>query len=114
MAIEGLGIKGEIILPSFTFVASANAIVKAGAKPVFADINYETCYIDPEDILRKITSKTEAIMPVHFAGQCCDMDAIMKIARKYKLKVIEDSAENIGGTYRNRKSGSNRPGHGRG
>lgn len=106
LALISESIKGEVILPSFTFVASANAIVNAGAKPVFVDIEYDTCNIDPEKIKTKITKKTEAIMPVHFAGQPCKMDEIMEIAEKYNLKVIEDSAECIGGLYNNKKTGT--------
>jgi len=104
--IKALNITGEIILPSFTFVASANAIVTAGAKPVFAEINYQTVNIDPQDIKRKITKKTQAIMPVHFAGQSCQMDEIMKIAKKHNLYVIEDSAEAIGAEYNRKRTGS--------
>src|SRR3989338_4415843 len=74
LAIEALGITGEIILPSFTFVASANAIVKAGASPIFVDIDYRTCNIDPDKIEDKITPRTQALMPVHFGGQSCQMD----------------------------------------
>jgi perosamine synthetase len=106
LALESLSIKGEVILPGFTFTASANAIVKAGAIPVFADIDYDTCNISPQDIIRKVTSRTEAIMVVHFAGQSCHMDEIMEIARKHNLKIIEDSAETIGGTYKGKKTGS--------
>lgn len=106
LALEALDVKGEIILPSFTFVASANAVVKAGATPVFIDINYDTCNIDPSKIEEKITLRTEAIMPVHFGGQSCNMDKIMGIAEKHKLAVIEDSAETIGGTFKNKKTGS--------
>lgn len=106
LALEVLSIKGEVILPSFTFVASANATVKAEATPIFADISYDTCNISPQDIIRKITPKTEAIMVVHFAGQSCQMDGIMEIARKHNLKVIEDSAETLGGMYKKRKTGS--------
>lgn len=106
LAILAEGITGEIILPSFTFVASANAIVTAGAKPVFADIEYDSFNIDPQDIESKITQDTQAIMPVHFGGQSCQMDKILEIARKYELKVIEDSAETIGGKYKNKKTGS--------
>ena len=104
--IKSLGITGEIILPSFTFVASANAIVAAGAKPVFADIDYQTGNINPEEIEKKITSKTQAIMPVHFAGQSCLMDKIMSLAKKHKLWVIEDSAEAIGAEYDKKRTGS--------
>jgi len=106
LSILANNIKGEVLVPSFTFVASANAIVTAGAKPVFVDINYNDCNIDASLLESYITSKTEAIMAVHYAGQCCDMDRIMDIANKHKLLVIEDSAETIGGTYKNLKSGS--------
>jgi len=104
-AVKSLGLTGEVILPSFTFVASANAIVAAGAKPVFAEVEWQSGNIDPEDVKRKITSRTEALMPVHFAGQACRMDEIMKIAKKHKLSVIEDSAEAIGAKYRGTKTG---------
>ena len=106
LVIQALGLKGEIIVPSFTFVASANAIVTAGCKPVFCDIDYYTCNIDVKKIEDKITDRTCAIMPVHYAGQSCDMDKIMEIAKKHNLIVIEDSAECIGGTYDGKKTGS--------
>jgi perosamine synthetase len=106
LAIEALEITGEVILPSFTFVASANAVVKAGATPVFADIEYDTCNIDPIDIAGKITPRTQAIMVVHYAGQACPMDKITKLAVQHNLKIIEDSAETIGGTYKKQKTGS--------
>ncbi len=106
LAIEALSIKGEIIVPSFTFVASANAIVKAGCLPVFAEIDYDTCNIDPKDIIKRISPRTRAIMVVHYAGQSCNMGAIMKIAARNNLKIIEDSAETIGGTYKGKKTGS--------
>jgi len=106
MAIEASGITGEVILPSFTFVASANAVVRAGATPVFADIEYDTCNIDPVDIAHRITPRTQAIMVVHYAGQACTMDKIIKLADQYNLKIIEDSAETIGGTYKKQKTGS--------
>ncbi len=106
LAMEALEITGEVILPSFTFVASANAVVKAGATPVFADIEYGTCNIDPIDIARKITPRTQAIMVVHYAGQACAMDKIIKLAAQHNLKIIEDSAETIGGTFKNQKTGS--------
>jgi len=106
LAVEGLGITGDVILPSFTFVASANAIITGGAKPVFADIKYDTCNIDPDSIERLITPQTEAIMPVHYAGQSADMTRIMEIAQEHKLHVIEDSAETIGGTHQNQLTGT--------
>ena len=106
LAIQASGLRGEIIVPSFTFSASANAIVTAGCRPVFAEAEYGTCNIDPSKIEEKITGKTCAIMPVHFAGQSCRMDEIMEIAQKHSLTVIEDSAETIGGEYAGRKTGS--------
>jgi len=106
LAVQGSGLKGEIILPSFTFVASANAIINAGCKPVFADIDYDTCNIDPAKIKEKITDKTVGIMPVHFAGQSCDMGEIMEISEKHGLVVIEDSAEAIGAEYSGKKTGA--------
>lgn len=106
LSLQVKNITGEVILPSFTFVASANAIITAGAKPKFVDIEYDTCNIDPSKIEDAISDKTEAIMPVHYAGQSCDMDAIMKIAKKHNLLVIEDSAETLGGTFKKKKTGS--------
>ncbi len=106
LAVEGLGITGEVILPSFTFVASANAVITGGAKPVFVDICDDTCNIDPESVERMITPQTQAIMPVHYGGQSADMTAIMEIAKKYDLTVIEDSAETIGGTHNGRLTGT--------
>ncbi|MFH0906924.1 MAG: DegT/DnrJ/EryC1/StrS family aminotransferase [bacterium] len=104
--IKVLNITGEIILPSFTFIASANAIVTTGAKPVFAEVDFQTGNINPTDIEKKITKNTQAIMPVHFAGQSCEMDKIMEIAKKHNLVVIEDSAEAIGAEFNNKKTGS--------
>ena len=106
LAILAQGIKGEVIVPSFTFVASANAIVAAGATPVFVDIDYDTCNLDPSKIEERITPRTEAIMPVHFAGQSCRMNEIMEIAERHRLAVIEDSAEAIGAEFEGKKTGS--------
>lgn len=106
LAFMAKGIKGEVIVPSFTFPASANSIVVAGARPVFADIDYDTCNIDPKKIEEKITPNTKSIMPVHFAGQSCRMDEIMEIAEKHNLAVIEDSAECIGGTFKGKRTGT--------
>jgi len=104
-SIQALGLKGEIIVPSFTFVASANAIVTAGCTPRFADIGYETCNVSPAEIEKAVSDKTVAIMPVHFAGQACAMDEIMEIAEKHCLAVIEDSAEAIGAEFAGKKTG---------
>ena len=105
-AIVALDLRGEIILPSFTFSASANVIELAGCTPVFADIDPVTMNIDPADLEKNITDKTVAIMPVHYAGQVCEMDKIMDIAEKYNLRVIEDSAETIGASLDGKVAGS--------
>ena len=106
LAIHASGITGEVILPSFTFVASANAVVTGGAKCVYADIDYDTCCIDPAHLESLITPRTEAIMPVHYAGQAADMGRIAAIAQKHNLKIIEDSAEAIGATYGGKQTGN--------
>jgi perosamine synthetase len=106
LALQVNNIKGEVILPSFTFVASANAIITAGAVPKFADIDERTWNIDPQDIERKITKKTQAIMCVHWGGQCCDMDQLLNLTKKHKLLLIEDSAETLGGSWRGQQAGS--------
>ena len=106
LSVEALSITGEVIVPSFTFVASANSIVTGGAKPVFCEVDYDTCNMDPKSVKKAITPKTQAIMPVHFAGQSCKMGEIIEIAQKHNLKVIEDSAETIGGTFNGKKTGS--------
>jgi len=106
LALVAQDIRGEVILPSFTFVASANAVVTAGAMPVFVDINYDTCNISPEAIEAAITSRTEAIMVVHFAGQPCQMDKIVDIAARHGLALIEDAAETLGATYEGKQAGS--------
>lgn len=95
----------EVICPSFTFVSTANAILRQGAKPVFAEISEDTLNINPEDIKRKITSKTRAILPVHYAGISCDMDSIMTIAKQNRLRVIEDAAQSYGSKHRVRALG---------
>ncbi len=106
LAIQALGLKGEIILPSFTFVASANAVVNAGCIPRFVDIVPGTCNMDPSRLEGAINQKTVAVMPVHFAGQSCDMARLDVIAKKHGLAVIEDSAEAVGATFNGRKTGA--------
>jgi len=97
----------EVITPSFTFSSTVNAILlQKGVKAVFADINPDTLNIDPDDIKRKITSRTKAIMVVHYAGVACEMDEIMAIARKYKLKVVEDAAQAIESKYKGKYLGT--------
>ena len=105
LAILTSGIKGDVILPSFTFVASANAVITGGMRCLFVDIDYDTCNIDPAAVEAAITSRTEAIMPVHYGGQLADMEALARIAEKHHLLLIEDSAEAIGATQNGKKSG---------
>lgn len=102
----GIGQDDEVITTPMTFCATVNAIIHAGATPVLADVKPDTMNIDPEDIERKITSRTRAILPVHFAGRPCDMDAILDIATRHNLVVIEDCAHAIETEYRGRKSGT--------
>lgn len=96
----------EVITSPITFLASANCILYAGARVKFADIDEKTVCIDPSEIKKQITSKTRGIIPVHFAGQSCDMDKIRKIARENNLFVIEDAAHAIGSEYKGEKIGS--------
>lgn len=96
----------EIIMPSFTFVSTANAFLLRGGKPVFVDIDKQTCNIDPSKIEKAITKKTRAIVVVHYAGISCEMDTIIKIAKKHKLYIIEDAAHAILSTYKGRPLGS--------
>lgn len=96
----------EVITTPYTFVSTSNVILYQRAKPVFVDIDPKTCNIDPEKIEEKISSKTKAIIPVHFAGQPCDMDRIMEIAEDHNLYVIEDAAHALGSKYKGKMIGS--------
>lgn len=96
----------EVIIPSFTFVSTANAFVLRGAKIVFVDIRPDTMNIDETLIEAAITPKTKAIVPVHYAGVACEMDKIMELAKRYNLKVIEDAAQGVSSYYKNRALGS--------
>jgi dTDP-4-amino-4,6-dideoxygalactose transaminase len=95
----------EVIMPSFTFVSTANAFVLRGAVPVFVDISADTLTLDPVLVERAITPRTRAIVPVHYAGVACDMDALIDIAKRHDLVVIEDAAQALGSTYRGRPLG---------
>ncbi len=102
-----IGVGDEVILPALTFVATSNAVLYCGAKPVFADItSTQNFNISPDDILEKISSRSKAIIVVHYGGYPCDMKAILDIAEDYKLKVIEDSAHAIGAEYNGTKCGT--------
>lgn len=107
-ALYALDIKkgDEVIVPSFTFVASANAIASTGAKPVFADILKENFTIDPESIEKKITRKTRAIMPVHLYGHISSLDRIKEIVKKHNLSVVEDAAQSLGSTFKGKQTGT--------
>lgn len=96
----------EVITTPITFAASSNCVLYCGGTPVFADIDPDTYNIDPSEIEKKITDKTKAIIPVHYTGQPCDMDAITAIAKKYGLTVIEDGAHALGASYKNQMIGS--------
>lgn len=96
----------EVIMPSYTFVSTADAFVLRGAKIVFVDIRPDTMNIDETKIEEAITEKTKAIVPVHYAGVSCEMDTIMAIAQKYDLKVIEDAAQGIMSTYKGKPLGT--------
>lgn len=96
----------EVIMPSYTFVSTANAFVLRGATIVFADIDPETMNLDPECVRAAITPKTRAIVPVHYAGVCCDMDALGAIAKEHQLAMVEDAAQAVGSFYKGRPAGA--------
>jgi dTDP-4-amino-4,6-dideoxygalactose transaminase len=96
----------EVILPSYTFVSTANAFVRAGARPVFVDIRPDTLNIDETQIEASITPRTKAIVPVHYAGVACEMDPIMDLARKHGVLVVEDAAQGVHAYYKDRALGA--------
>jgi dTDP-4-amino-4,6-dideoxygalactose transaminase len=108
LALNALGLKNgdEVIVPSYTFIATANSVLYCAATPVFADVDERTYNLDPASIEKKITKKTKCIIPVHQVGLPCDMDSILKIARKHNLFVVEDAACALGAEYKGRKLGS--------
>ena len=102
----GIGAGDEVITVAHTFIATAEAISMTGALPIFIDVREDTMLMDPDKVEAAITPKTKAIVPVHLYGQSCDMDAIMEIARRHGLKVVEDAAQAHGGRWRGQRVGS--------
>lgn len=108
LALMACGLRpgDEVIVPPYTFIATASVVLEINCVPVFVDIDPETYNLDPAKIEAAITSRTKAIVPVHFAGLACDMDAILAIAHRHQLRVIEDAAHAHGAAYKGRKLGS--------
>ncbi|MHA1755077.1 MAG: DegT/DnrJ/EryC1/StrS family aminotransferase [Candidatus Odinarchaeia archaeon] len=108
LALKSINIKegDEVIVPDFTFISTANAVLFQKAKPIFADVDLDYYTLDLDDVVNKITSKTKAIICVHLFGQPCDMDKLLKICNDYNLHLIEDCAQAHGATYKNKKVGS--------
>jgi dTDP-4-amino-4,6-dideoxygalactose transaminase len=107
LSLKALDIKhgDEVIIPSFSFIATANPILEVGAKPVFVDIDPRTYTIDPEKIIKAVTKRTKAIMPVHLYGHPADMDPILDIAKENDLYVVEDACQSHGAEYKGRRTG---------
>lgn len=101
-----LGAGDEVILPSYTFVSTANAVVRTGARPVFVDIRPDTMNLDEQQVERAVTPRTRAIFPVHYAGVACAMDVILEIAADRRLRVVEDAAQGVNAYYRDQALGS--------
>ena len=106
LAALGIGPGDEVIVPSYTFIASSFSVVQAGAVPRFADVNIDDHCISVESAEKLITARTKAIMPVHLYGNVCDMDKIQALAKKHNLFVVEDNAEAYGGEYKGKKTGT--------
>jgi dTDP-4-amino-4,6-dideoxygalactose transaminase len=106
LLVSGIEPGHEVITTPLTFAATANCIVHAGAKPVFADVELKTMNIDPMEIEKKINGKTKAVLPVHFAGRPCEMDGLMELAHRFHLRVIEDAAHAIESLYKGKPVGT--------
>jgi len=103
---HGIGKGDEVIVPSFTFIATANAALFVGARPVFADIEEKTLGLNPQDVARKITPKTRAIIPIHYGGCPCRIEELKDLADKHKILLIEDAAESFGASVNGKKTGT--------
>lgn len=108
IALDALGLQpgDEVIVPSLTFVASVQAILAVGARPVFCEVHTHTLNMDMADAFRRVTPRTRAIMPVHYGGLACEMDELLAWAREGRIRVVEDAAHAFGSTYRGRKVGA--------
>ena len=108
LALMALDIKAgdEVICPTYTFFATAGCVARSGATPVFVDSAPDSFNVDPADVARKITARTKAIIPVHLFGQCAEMDSILALAKGKGIRVIEDGAQALGATYKNRHAGT--------
>jgi len=102
----GIGKGDDVLVPSFTFLATANAVVATGANPVFVDIKKSDYSIDPDDLEKKVTSRSKAVIPVHLYGHTADMKTIGEIASKHSLHVVEDACQSLGSTYDGKQTGS--------
>jgi len=107
LALEAAGVRGgdEVMLPTTTFTATAEAVTYLKARPVLVDIDPVTMNLDPEDAARRITSKTKAIIPVHLGGQACDMDELLTLAQKHQVRMVEDAAHALPSDYRGKRIG---------
>jgi perosamine synthetase len=108
LALEAVGVKAgdEVLVPTMTFAATAEVVFYVGARPVLVDCLPDTLNIDPEAVERAVTPRTRAVIPVHYAGQPCDLDEVLDIARRHRLKVIEDAAHSLPASYRGRPIGA--------
>jgi perosamine synthetase len=106
IALKASDIKGEVIIPSFTFIATANAVINSNCTPVFCDVSLDTRNVTPQSITACITKNTKAVIVVHYAGQPCKMDEIKSLCDKHSLLLIEDSAETIGARWKGKQAGS--------